>query len=229
MPVELSIPCYRKRFCALSVRCHLECRTWARSLADQQEVATISGMRAESSFYIVRVRRLFIATFALCFPLFGCSAFGQAQETKSELVKVEYNQQKDITQISLKPILLASRKNEVLRVGAVASHPGKIRVRPREVALLFIYLSTSDTNKYEAARMLTVITNEQKFPFGETRHSKGTQNGLFVETMAAIIPMESFLRISWSKEVTMKLGLTEIKLSPNQISQLRAVASYMTQ
>ncbi len=185
--------------------------------------------RPESFFFIVRVMRFCATTIALLIALISFASARQAQETKAETVKVDYNEQKDITQITLNPIILASRKHEELRLGAVASHPGKLRVKPREVALLFISLSTSDTNKYESARMLTVITNAQRFPFGETKRSKQSQNGLFIETMAAIIPMDAFVRICWSKEVTVKLGLTEVKLSPDQIGLLRAASSYMTQ
>jgi hypothetical protein len=170
-----------------------------------------------------------VTILSLCLALTGLASGVCAQEPKVELVKVEYNEQKDFTQITLNPIILASRKHEELRLGAVTSYPGKVKVKPREVALLFISLSTSDTDKYESARMLTVTTNTQKFPLGETKRSKQAQNGLFVETMAAIVPMDIFLRICWSKEVTIRLGLTDVKLSPDQISLLRAAASYMTQ
>ncbi len=157
------------------------------------------------------------------------SAAARAQEGKAQLVKQEYFEKQDVTQITLNPFILASRKFEELRLGAVTSYPGKVKTKPREVALLFVSLSKADTNKYESARMLTIITNEQRYPLGETKRSKQARDSLFIETMAAVIPMDTFVRICWSKEVSIKLGLTEVKLSPDQISLLRAAASYMTQ
>ena len=170
-----------------------------------------------------------VAILSLGLALTGLAPSVCAQQPKVELVKVEYNEQKDLTQITLNPIILASRKHEELRLGAVTSYPGKVKQKPREVALLFISFSRSDTDKYDAARMLTVTTNTQKYPLGETKRTKQAQEGLFIETMAAVVPMDTFVSICWSKEVTIRLGLTDVKLSPDQISLLRAAVSYMTQ
>jgi hypothetical protein len=47
--------------------------------------------------------------------------------------------------------------------------------------------------------------------------------------MPITIPMDLFLRISQAREVTMKLGFTEIKLTPEHMQILRIAASYMTE
>lgn len=149
------------------------------------------------------------------------------QDNKSEVVRVEYDGDKDLTKITLNPMILVSRKFEELRLGAMTSYRGKVKIQPKEVALIFISLTTADANKYEAARRLTATADGQRLTLGEARWSKQAQNGLFVESMLAVIPFDTFLRISRAKELTMKLGFTEVKLSTDHITMLRAAASYM--
>ncbi len=153
----------------------------------------------------------------------------QAQESKGELVRVDYDAQKDQTQISLNPVVLISRKHEELRLGAVTVYPGRVKVVPREVVLVFVSLTGAEVNKYESARKLTVIIGEQRLPLGESKRSKQLQDGLFIETMTLSIPMDIFLRMGRAKAVTLKLGFTEVPLTPAQLTILRAAGSYMTE
>jgi hypothetical protein len=179
-------------------------------------------------------RRILSAGLTLCTAIgflvaFAASSSALGQEVKGDLLKVEYDAQKDVTQISLNPIILISRKHEELRLGAVTGYPGQVKVAPREVILVFVSLTGADVNKYEAARKLTVIIGEQRLPMGETKRAKATQGGLFIETLTISIPMDLFLRMGRAKEVTLKLGFTEVPLTPQQITILRAAGSYMTE
>jgi hypothetical protein len=151
-----------------------------------------------------------------------------AQDAASQ-IKTEYNSQKDITQITLNPIVLASRKLEQLQLGAVTGYPGKTKTQPREVALIFLSLSPLDTNKYESARKLSITADGEKVFAGPTQYSKQSQNGLFVESLTALIPFDAFLRLCRSKEASIKLGFTEVALSAKQIMLLQAFASYASE
>lgn len=146
-----------------------------------------------------------------------------------QLVRVEYDSNKNLTQVSMNPFILASRKLEELRLGAVAGYPGKIRSKPNEIVLIFLSLSHTDENRYDAARKLTVFADGQRLDWGETQHSKQSQNGLFIETMMARVPMDDFLLVSKARQVKLKLGLTEVELSEPQIKILRVIASYLTE
>jgi hypothetical protein len=176
---------------------------------------------------IFKGSRLFVA---LCL-LLSIKAVGSsavlAQETRGPL-KVEYNSQKDLTQITLDPFVLTSRKLEELRLGAVTGYPGKTKSQPKEVALIFLSLSPLESNKYEAARKLTITADGQRIVLGPMQYAKQSQNGLFIESMTTGIPFESFLRVCRSKEVRIKLGFAEVTLSPKQITLLQAFASYAT-
>jgi len=152
-----------------------------------------------------------------------------AQETKQKLVTVEYDSAKDFTQITLNPFILVSRKQEELRLGAVAAYAGKVKTRPAEVNLIFLSLSTSDMTKYDVARKLSVTVDGQHLVLGEAEHAKQTQNGLFVETLKLAIPLDVFLRICRSKEVKLKVGVTEVPLLEQHMEILRIAASYMTE
>src|SRR5436190_12583623 len=90
-----------------------------------------------------------------------------APTPNGQLVKVEYDASKNFTQISLNPIVLASRKLEELRLGAISGYPGKTRSKPKEIALIILSLSHTDENRYEAAQRLTALADGQRFNWGE--------------------------------------------------------------
>jgi len=155
------------------------------------------------------------------------AALTQTQNATPQ-IKTQYNDQTDVTQITLDPIVLASRKLEELRLGAVTGYPGKAKTQPKEVALIFISLSTLDANKYESARKLTITADGEKILAGPTQYAKQSQNGLFIESITAAIPFETFLRLCRSKEASLKLGITEVALSTKHLMLLQAFASYAT-
>jgi len=175
-------------------------------------------MKRQTTFSIFGFTTL--VTVVICLP----SALAQVS---GQLVKTEYDTNKDVTQITLNPIILASRKLEELRLGAVTGYPGKVKSKPKEVALVFLSLSKTDESRYELARKLVVVADERKFDWGETQRSKQAQNGLFMETMTATIPVDDFIFVSNAKQVKIKLGLTAVELTTAQISALRVMASYM--
>src|ERR1700752_5374442 len=117
-------------------------------------------MQVRYQNYIVNALRLVSAT---CFiDLLTFIAMNQvtpvsmAQETKQQQVKVEYDATKGQTLINLNPFVLASRKFEELRLGAITGYPGKVKRKQKEVVFIFLSLSSSNSKKYQAARKLTV-------------------------------------------------------------------------
>ena len=168
-----------------------------------------------------------------CFVLSLFAVVSVAQSSvptpTGQLVKVEYDANKNFTQISLNPIVLASRKLEELRLGALSGYPGKTPSKPKEIILIVLSLSHTDENRYEVARKLTAVADGQRFDWGETRHTKQAENGLFIEMMMANVPMDDFLAVSKAKAVRIKIGLTEVELSSPQINILRLTASYFTE
>ena len=189
------------------------------------ECQSMTQPTSSFQYGVARGSRLFVALCLLFAIAAGNLPAVRAQETHGPL-KVEYNSQKDLTQITLDPFVLTSRKLEELRLGAVTGYPGKTKSQPKEVALIFLSLSPLESNKYEAARKLTITADGQRIVLGPIQYSKQSQNGLFIESMTTGIPFESFLRVCRSKEVTIKLGFAEVTLSPKQITLLQAFASY---
>jgi hypothetical protein len=156
------------------------------------------------------------------------SQMSLAQES-IQLIKTEYDGSKDLTQITLNPIILASKKLEELRLGAVTGYPGKVKSKPKEIALIFLSLSKTDENRYEASRKLSVVADERHFNWGEVQRTKQAQGGLFLETMTTTIPMDDFLFVASAKQVRIKLGLTEVELGAAQLSALKLMASYVSE
>lgn len=156
---------------------------------------------------------------------------GVAQDTtaaaKPGEIKVVYDGPNDLTKVMLNPMIVASRKHQELRLGAFSSSKGKAVVRPKEIALVFVALSVSQGEGYENARRLTVTADARKFPFGGMQRSVQTVNGVSAESLVMAVSYETFLEIVHAKKVSLKIGLTEVELSPEHIKTLRAAASYM--
>ncbi|MEJ7578355.1 MAG: hypothetical protein WKF74_15270 [Pyrinomonadaceae bacterium] len=182
----------------------------------------------EDSSFVSGFTRARICVSCLILLLFGFASSGAAQESRAEQVQVKYDEAKDTTTIVLNPFVLVSRRHEELRLSAVTSHKGKSRARPKEIALIFISFSSSNVSRYETARKLTVTADAQPFLLGETQYSKQSQKGVFIESMAAVVAFDTFLRIANAKVVTIKLGLTTLKLSSQHVTMLRAAVSYMS-
>ena len=158
---------------------------------------------------------------------FACQSLIAQQSV--QLVKTEYDANKNFTQITLNPIILASKKLEELRLGALTGYPSKVKSKPKEIALFFFSLSKTDENRYETARKLSVVADGRRFDWGETQRSKQAQNGLFIETMTASVPIDDFLFITKAKQVKLRLGLTEVELAAEQMRVLQLLASYIVE
>jgi hypothetical protein len=163
---------------------------------------------------------------ALLLVQFICSLTVLAQES-GQLIKTEYDASKNFTNITLNPFILASRKLEELRLGAITGYPGKVKTKPKAIALVFLSLSKMDENRYDTVRKLTVVADERRFDWGETQRSKQAQKDLFIETLSTAIPIDDFLFVIGAKRVRLRLGLTEVDLTADQMKLLRLLASYM--
>ena len=182
-----------------------------------------------------RVAVKLISTLAISLTLSLLCAIDVAAQTPQplptfeQLIKTEYDSNKDVTQISLNPFVLATSKLEELRLGVVSGYKGKTKTVPTDCLLFFFSLTKTDQNKYDPARKLTITADDQRLELGETNRSKQAQNGVFVESMLINVKMEDFLRISRAKTVKIKLGITEVNLTPEQIKLLKLTASYLTE
>jgi hypothetical protein len=163
-----------------------------------------------------------------CACLFAVGSVCVAQEVlKPGEIKVAYDAPSDTTKVLLNPMIVASRKHQELRLGAFSSSKGKTIIKPKEIALVFVSLSVSAGEGYENARKLTVTADARKYPFGGMQRSVQTINGVAAESLLTVMPYETFLAIAYAKKVSLKIGLTEVELTPEHIKTLRAAASYM--
>ncbi|MDQ3649668.1 MAG: hypothetical protein M3458_05185 [Acidobacteriota bacterium] len=157
-------------------------------------------------------------------------AAGPAQEAaKPGEITTAYDQSSDTTKVMLQPTIIISRKREELRLGAVSVHHGRVIAKPNKVALVFVSLSVEGGNRYESARKLTIVADGRRFALGETQRTMQSGNGVFIESMTAVVPYEIFSQTAYAKKVSVKLGLTEFELNSDHTKMLRAAASYMTQ
>ena len=127
------------------------------------------------------------------------------------------------------PMVILGRKHEEIRLGVISSSKGRAAAKPKAVILAFVSLSLFNPDRYEPARKLTVLADSKRHPLGETQRSAQTHNGIYTESMLAAVPYETFLQIIYAKKIVVRLGTTEIGLTSDHITQLRAAASYMAQ
>ena len=130
------------------------------------------------------IRKCVLECFVL--SLFAVVVFAQTPTPtppNEQLVKVEYDASKNFTQISLNPIVLASRRQEELRLAATTGYPGKTRTKPTEITLILFSLSHVDENNYGATHKLSAVADGHRFDWGETSHAKQATNGVFIEVM----------------------------------------------
>ncbi len=179
-----------------------------------------------SPHLLTRAALLFIPPLIM-FPISALALPAQTPEGTVRPIRVEYDEKSDTTRVTLNPIILVSRRHEELRLGVFSSHPGKTPTKPKEVALVFISLTAAAANKYESARQLTIIADKERFRFGETQRTTQAEKGLFMESLMTVVPFETFVKVGRAKEVTVKVGITEVKLKPEQVLMLRTAASYM--
>ena len=110
------------------------------------------------------IRKCALECFVL--SLFAVAAVAQSPTPtppKEQLVKVEYDASKNFTQISLNPIVLASRRMEELRLAATSGYPGKTRSKPTEITLILFSLSHTDENNYGATHKLSAVADGHRF------------------------------------------------------------------
>lgn len=157
----------------------------------------------------------------LCAFAVGAAPPLAAQEGGPGEIKVEYRQGEDTTTITLNPLVLAARKQEELRMGAAYSYRGKTATRPDALALIFVSLSATDPNKYETANKLTIVADGRTYQLGPAKRTTQTQGGVTLELLVVGVPFDPFLQIAYAKDVTIKLGLTEIKPSADALGALR--------
>jgi hypothetical protein len=190
----------------------------------------INRLQSATAFppLLSRAALLFIAALIMC-PMSDLAFPRQTPESQASPVRAEYDEKSDTMRVTLNPIILVSRRHEELRLGVFSSHQGKAPAMPKEVALVFISLTASAANKYESARALTIIADGERFRWGETQRTTQTRDGLFMESLMTVVPFETFVKVAGAKEVTVKLGITEVKLKPAQVKMLQAAATYMGQ
>ena len=171
----------------------------------------------------------------LCLLCAASSATSQPQESSSacaglvKQVERKYDRFKDQTTTTLKPIRLLQKESprEELSLSVESTTKGEGQGRPKEVVLLF----TSEATRwryYEEADAAFVVDGK-RIEAGKA-YATDTLPGsrLIREKLKLTLPFEKFREIVGGKRVEMKLGPTELQLSAESLSSIRAFASCVT-
>jgi hypothetical protein len=153
------------------------------------------------------------------------------------IIKTSYDKFTDSTMVQLDPLSLLGKSayDDKGRLDMVVmfSHKGVDLITPSYLFLGFISASEDIRFKTDYDRRLYVLADGQRFDLGEMalndsefqRNKRWDNLTHYSESTWQLIPYETFLQIVNAKNVEMKIGNTEIRLSENHLEALRDIAS----
>lgn len=107
-----------------------------------------------------------------------------------------------------------------LTLSAAFKVAGKKIVRPADV--YFSFVSISKKKKYSGNERLEVRAGSKQLEFGQVRHTSPPSPGnVVIEQMEFKVPYSSFLELTGSNDVAMRLGEIEFSMGTGQIEALR--------
>src|SRR2546421_4047938 len=152
-------------------------------------------------------------------------------------IKTKYNQSKNETTVNLKTLALSNSMNrEITRESEFGNldldvsftYQGKQPSKAVENAA-FKFKGTSKNQFWQKSQnLVAVIDDASGIVLGPTSYSSTSQTFYFEENMSISIPYEAMQRIASAKTLAFQLGTRNIRVTNEQLSDLRAMATLMT-
>lgn len=166
--------------------------------------------------------------------LIGSTHFVAGQDRKREekgaasveqTIEQKYDKFKDETTVKLKPqkIREIAKPREELSLSVEATYKGERPLRPKEVFLIFDSISEKYIYRDEAEVLFVV--DGKRIEAGEA-YAVTSFPGVTFEKVALklTVPFDRFAEIANGKMIEMRLGKTEVTLTPSTIAAMRAFA-----
>ena len=164
-----------------------------------------------------------IKALAAALALVGLAALlALAQAGESAQVKVEYNEAKGRTSVTLGPVELAGAKPGRLLLNTEASYEGK-EPRPPKLLLLTFSYEGKGRPRFKDSRDMTVTTDGRRYHYETGAYFEAELDGVRYESMIALIEFDALQDAMMGKAVAVQLGDVTAKLTPAQINAMRAM------
>ena len=152
-------------------------------------------------------------------------------------IKTKYNQSKNETTVSLKTLALTNSMNrEITRESEFGNldldvsfiYQGKQPAKAVENAT-FKFKGTSKNQFWQKSQnLVAVIDDASGLVLGATSYSSNSQTFYFEEIMSISIPYAAMQRMASAKKLAFQLGTRNIRVTDDQLNDLRAMATMMT-
>jgi hypothetical protein len=184
-----------------------------------------------------------ITAVALAMAVFG--GVGSAQDTNNSAaqaakpnshIKTKYNQSKDETTVTLKTLDLSGSMNkEMTRESEFGNldldvslvHKGKQPGQSVDSATFRFKGLAKNPMWMHAQNFALIIDDATGLVIGPTSYTSSSQTFYLEEIMSIAIPYQAMQRIAVARTVALQLGTRTIRLTTNQLADLKAMAAMM--
>jgi hypothetical protein len=149
-----------------------------------------------------------------------------AQEQKPEVI-VEYKRFDNMSQVRLRPMLIAESATDQLSLGASFGNSGSL-IRPSNEASIH-FVSFSKEWQYITDHSLILLIDGERLPLITIYYEKEISRGLALESMAVEVSYNTLVRIASAKKVEGRLGQREFELPKGVLEGLKELARRMKQ
>jgi hypothetical protein len=152
-------------------------------------------------------------------------------------IKTKYNQSKDETTVTLKTLDLSGSMNKEmtresefgnLDLEVLFIHKGKQPTRNVDAATFRFKGLAKNPMWMRAQNFALVIDDATGLVLGPTSYSSNSQTFYFEEVMSIAVPYEAMQRIAGAKTLALQIGTRTVRLTIDQLADLKAMAAMMT-
>ena|SRR2546421_5689454 len=152
-------------------------------------------------------------------------------------IKTKYNQSKNETTVSLKTLALTNSVSREIKsdsdfgnldLDVSFTYQGKQPAKPVENANFKFKAIAKNQYFQKPQNLIAVIDDATGIVLGLTSYSSTSQTFYFEENMSISIPYAAMQRFVRAKTLAFQLGARNIRVTDDQLTDLRAMAAMMT-
>ncbi|HXG64395.1 MAG TPA: hypothetical protein VNO70_04765 [Blastocatellia bacterium] len=173
----------------------------------------------------MKFKMILAALFSVCAVLSAADGQNLPADSTGGQVERIYDRFKNQSTVRLKPLLIRQidRPREELSMSVEATYKGERPEQPKDMRLIFD--SVAERYLYYGKAEALFIVDGKRIDAGAADMMNAFPSPNLVKvTLALTMPFDTFIEIASGKEVELKLGPTELKLSEKDLASLRAFA-----
>ena len=194
-------------------------------------------MKTSVATPIALITILICSTFGATQNANGKSAAAPTQAKPNNHIKTKYNQSKDETTVTLKTLDLSGSMNKEmtresefgnLDVDVSFVHKGKQPTANVDSAIFKFKGLAKNPMFMRAQNFALVIDDATGLVLGLTSYTSNSQTFYLEEIMSISVPYQAMQRMAAAKTLAFQLGTRTIRLTSEQLADLKAMAAMMS-